>query len=92
MENNIKSKLLEIKKNIVVLQTYSSYVVTLSDIFLKDISLFQLVCDTYGLEADDVFSLLRSGDIKSIPLLDEIVQFCALESEKKDTRDIEFRR
>ena len=92
MENSIKAKLLEIKKSSVVEQTYFSYVATLSDIFLKDISLFGIVCDTYGLETDDVFALLKNNEIKNIPLLDELIQFCSLVVEQKGNDKLEFRR
>lgn len=92
MENSIKAKLIEIKKNVSLLQTFSSYSKTLSEIFIKDISLFHIVCDTYDISSEELLAFLANNELKNIPLLDELIQFCSLVSEQKGTNTIEYGR
>lgn len=75
MENKIKIRLIEIKRKMLLNKTVSNYTATLSNIFLKDISLFKLVCETYDLSYDELLDILNQAEYKNLAFLDELVQF-----------------
>lgn len=73
MENKIRTKLIEIKKNSAITKTTMSYVNTISELFLEDITLFEYICELYGLTDDELLELLRDCDYKYIAFLDEML-------------------
>lgn len=75
MENNIKNRLMEIRRRTALVQTVSSYTKTLSDLFVNDIALFESVCDNYDATAEEMLELLANASYKNVAFLDEIIQY-----------------
>lgn len=76
MENNIKNRLMDIRKRTALVQTVSSYTKTLSDLFVNDITLFESVCDNYDATSEEMLELLANASYKNVAFLDELIQYC----------------
>lgn len=86
MENKIKIRLMEIKRKMILNKTVFNYTEILSNLFLGDITLFKLVCDTYDLTYDELLDILNQAEYKNLAFLDELVQFSyefTMEKEKE---------
>ena len=66
-------KLKEIRKKAVSVQTLSSYVAVLSDLFINRIDLFTKTCSELGLTEEEVLDILNNPTLGNIGLLDEMV-------------------
>lgn len=75
MENNIKNRLMDIRKRTALVQTVSSYTKTLSDLFVNDITLFENVCDNYDATPEEMLELLANASYKNVAFLDELIQY-----------------
>ncbi len=75
MENNVKNRLMEIRKRTALVQTVSSYTKTLSDLFVGDMTLFQKICDDYDVTPDEILELLDNASYKNVAFLDELIQY-----------------
>lgn len=75
MENNIKNRLMDIRKRTALVQTVSSYTKTLSDLFVNDITLFESVCDNYDATPEEMLELLANASYKNVAFLDELIQY-----------------
>ena len=75
MENNVKNRLMEIRKRTALVQTVSSYTKTLSDLFVGDMTLFQKICDDYDVTSDEILELLDNASYKNVAFLDELIQY-----------------
>lgn len=75
MENNVKNRLMEIRKRTALVQTVSSYTKTLSDLFVGDMILFQKICDDYDVTPDEILELLDNASYKNVAFLDELIQY-----------------
>lgn len=75
MENNIKNRLVDIRKRTALVQTVSSYTKTLSDLFINDITLFENVCDNYDATPEEMLELLANASYKNVAFLDELIQY-----------------
>lgn len=75
MENNIKNRLMDIRKRTALVQTVSSYTKTLLDLFVNDITLFESVCDNYDATSEEMLELLDNASYKNVAFLDELIQY-----------------
>ena len=75
MENNIKNRLMDIRKRTALVQTVSSYTKTLLDLFVNDITLFESVCDNYDATHEEMLELLDNASYKNVAFLDELIQY-----------------
>lgn len=75
MENNIKNRLMDIRKRTALVQTVSSYTKTLLDLFVNDITLFESVCDNYDATPEEMLELLDNASYKNVAFLDELIQY-----------------
>ena len=75
MENNIKNRLMDIRKRTALVQTVSSYTKTLSDLFVNDMALFENVCDNYDATPEEMLELLANASYKNVAFLDELIQY-----------------
>ncbi len=73
MESKIRTRLLEIKKKSAITKTTMSYVNTISEMFLNDMTLFEYICELYGLTDDELLNLLNNCDYKYVALFDEML-------------------
>lgn len=88
MENNIKNRLMDIRKRTALVQTVSSYTKTLSDLFINDITLFENVCDNYDATPEEMLELLANASYKNVAFLDELIQYSYkyIEDNNKDLK------
>ena len=75
MENNIKNRLMDIRKRTALVQTVSSYTKTLIDLFVSDMALFENVCDNYDATPEEMLELLANASYKNVAFLDELIQY-----------------
>lgn len=75
MENNIKKQLMKVKSNAILAKAAYSYISSLSDIFISDLSLFNNCCEEFGLTDEELLEIMTNYSPPNISVLDELYQF-----------------